>query len=316
MVHLSRSDKQSVRYRQFQEGYAKVPAVQLRALLEGYRQRIFRRDEVRVFAATWEAAALHRDSKVSLYRILNCNAKHHPRHRRMSHVEIDSAASKLATQLPKLEQQLAECNDDCQWSATTKPVARRVLRHVARGGATTVEALFYFAFFMCRIPQRKPMQRLRPQEHYARFRYADFQEWTGVLRTSQSRLLQRILDRGFLNTEEVHKQNENVYGQLYIDGPMLSLVRPRQSNCRRRRGRIKANTPPPQKMTTPLEGIGNTPFKMRATLINGNPKTEIKRPEKALKLKEGHFACHADAELRRIALRAAQMAEQCQSQAA
>ena len=75
MVHLSRNDKQSVRYRQFQEGYAKVPAIQLRALLEGYRQRIFRRDEVRVFAATWEAAALHRDSKVSLYRILNCNTK-------------------------------------------------------------------------------------------------------------------------------------------------------------------------------------------------------------------------------------------------
>lgn len=179
------------------------------------------------------------------------------------------------------------------------------------------EALFYFAFFMCRIPQRKPLQRLRPQEHYARFRYADFQEWTGVSRTSQSRLLQRILDRGFLNTALVHKQNENVYGQLYIDGPMLSLVRPKQSNRRRRRGRPTTAAPLPKKMPTPIGDFGNTPTKIQASLINGNPKTEIKRQGKAvLNLRECPFASHADPELRRIALRGAQMDEQCLQQAA
>ncbi len=168
MVHQSRRDKQSVRYRQFQGGYAKVPVSQLRAMLEGYRQRIFQRDEVRVFAARWEAAALHKDSQVSLYRIVNCHSKKR-RHRRMSHAEIDFAESNLAKRLPQLEQQLAEEHDAFQSGATTKPVARRVLRHVARDGATTVEALFYFAFFMCRIPQRKHLQRLSPHPLGLRF---------------------------------------------------------------------------------------------------------------------------------------------------
>ena len=69
-------------------------------------------------------------------------------------------------------------------------------------------------------------------------------------------------------------------------------------------------------MTTPRGGIGNTPFKIRATLINGNPKTEIKRPEAVFEFEEGFFAFHADPEMRRIALRAAQMDEQHQRQAA
>jgi hypothetical protein len=315
MVHLSRSNKQSVRYRQFQDGYAKVPARQLGAMLQGYRLGLFRRNEVRVFAALWEAASLHQDSLVSLYRIVNCQSKKKG-NRRLSQSAIDAAATKLRRLLPELESRTLLGPNDKPIPATTKPVARRVLRHVAQGGSTTVEALFYFAYFMCRIPQRKPMQRLKSQEHFARFRYAHFETWTGVLRTSQSRLLQRILDRGFLNTAEVHKQNENVYGQLYIDGPMLSLVRPRQSNRRRRRGRSTAEAHGCEKMTSPSGVSDNPPKHFRVSLINGNPKTEIKRPEMVLNLKEGFFANHADPELRRIALRAAQMNEQCHQQAA
>jgi hypothetical protein len=315
MVHPPRNDKKSVRYRQFKQGYAKVPPIQLRAVLEGYRSKVFGRGEVRVFAALWEAAALHQDSQVSLYRIVNCQS-HKKGKRRLSHAEIDAAATKLKELLPKLEAMPYQ-SDRKRLSAKTKPVARRVLRHVARGGATTVEALFYFAYFMCRIPPRKPMQCLRPQEHYSRFRYGEFQAWTGVLRTSQSRLLQRILDRGFLNTASVHKQNENVYGQLYIDGPMLSLVRPRQSNLRRRRGRPTTATIGCKKMPTPSGVSDNTPRHIWASLINGNPKTEIKRQEKAvLNLKEGFLGKHADPELRRIALRAAQEEEQYLQQAA
>lgn len=315
MVHLSCSDKQSVQYRQFQDGYAKVPAIQLRAILEGYRKRLFCRDDVRVFAARWEAAALHKDSEVSLYRIVNCQSAKKG-HRRMSRAEIDAATTNLDDMLPQLERQLAQKQENDAYQATTKPVARRVLRYVARGGATTVEALFYFAFFMRRIPQRKPLQRLRPHEHYARFRYAEFKAWTGVLKTSVSRLFQRILDCGFLNTAKVHKLNENAYGQLFIDGPMLSLVRQKQSNRRRRRGRSTTVAPPPKKMPIPCRDLGNTPSQIWATAINGNPKTEIKRRETFLNLKEGLFAGHADPELRRIALRAAQINEQFLQQAA
>ncbi len=111
MVYQSRRDKQSVRYRQFQGGYAKVPASQLRAMLEGYRQRVFRRDEVRVFAARWEAAALHKDSQVSLYRIVNCQSKTKG-HRRLPHADINVAVTKLNDLLPELEAKLAGLSDD------------------------------------------------------------------------------------------------------------------------------------------------------------------------------------------------------------
>jgi hypothetical protein len=315
MVHLSHSNKQSVRYRQFQGGYAKVPARQLGAMPQGYRLGLFRRNDVRVFAALWEAAALHQDSQVSLYRIVNCQSKKKG-NRRLSQSAIGAAATKLKRLPPELESRTLLGPNDKPIPATTKPIARRVLRHVARGGATTVEALFYLAYFMCRIPQRKPMQRLKPQEHFARFRYAHFENWTGVLRTSQSRLFERILDRGFLNTAEVHKQNENFYGQLYIDGPMLPLVRRKQSSRRRRCGRPKTIAYGCEKMTTPSRVLDNTPQHFRASLINGNPKTEITRPETVLKLRESVFTGHADPDLRRIALRAAQMSEQCLHQAA
>jgi hypothetical protein len=62
--------------------------------------------------------------------------------------------------------------------------------------------------------------------------------------------------------------------------------------------------------------MNNTPSKIQASLINGNPKTEIKRPETVLNLKESFFAGHADPDMRRIALRAAPMDEQCLRQAA
>ena len=310
MAYQSRNDKNSVRYRQFQGRYAKVPKTQLRAMLEGYRLGIFRRNEVRLFAAHWEDAALHKESRVSLYRIVNCDSQRKG-NRRLSQGQIDSAMAVLNEWLPKLEEKFAG-----RRQPTTKPVARRVLRHIARGCSTTVEGLFLFAYFMERIPQRKPLQRLKIDEHYARFRYADFENWTGVHRATQSRLMVRLIRRGYLNTVAVHKQNENAYGQLFIDGQMLSLVRRRQSNCRYRSG--KSTTAPNrcEKRSTPSALLVNSPPQKRSTLINGNPKTEIKTPEMVLDLKESLFAGHADPELRRIALRAAQMTEQCHRQVA
>jgi len=73
------------------------------------------------------------------------------------------------------------------------------------------------------------MQRLLSEERYARFTYADFQEWTGVHRASQCRMLRRLIERDYLNTVPIVKQNENAYGQLFIDGQLLSRVRKRQT---------------------------------------------------------------------------------------
>ena len=133
-------------------------------------------------------------------------------------------------------------------------MARKALRHIACGGATTVESLLLFAYFMRRIPQRKPMQRLLTDEQYARFTYADFQAWTGVHRASQCRMMRRLVERGFLNTVPVVKQNENAYGQLFIDGQAISLIR-RNQRVRRRpepeRQEGKKKSTPCKKRSTP-----------------------------------------------------------------
>lgn len=254
-----------------------------------------------------------------LYRIINCQSQRKG-NRRLSEGEIQTAVEKLDRELPLLAAEI-EANElpDGQ-QPKQKPVARKVLRHIARGGATTVESLLCFVYFLRRIPQRKPMQRLKPQEHYARFTYAEFEAWTGVHRSTASRILQRLIDRGYLNTLPVSKQNENHYGQLFIDGPMLSLVRPRQAGRRR-----KARTCRPQgtvaavreKKSTPFRDLTNSPTEKRSTLINIDPKTEIQEREKlVLRLKEGFLGMHADPSLQRIAARAAQMANEATLQAA
>ena len=164
------------------------------------------------------------------------------------------------------------------------------------------------------------MQRLMPNEFYARFTYAEFEALTGVHRATASRILQRLIDRGYLNTVAVSKQNENRYGQLFIDGSMLSLIRPRQAARRR-----KAQASRPQgtvaaaceKKSTPPKDLINSPTEKRSTLINIDPKTEIQeRKRLVLRLKEGFLGRHSDPVLQRIAARAAQMADEATIQAA
>jgi hypothetical protein len=116
-----------------------------------------------------------------------------------------------------------------------------------------------------------------------------------------------------LNTAPVHKQNENCYGQLFIDGPMISLVRPRQSTRRR----PPANSSGCEKKSTPPKDLINTPTEKRSTLRNLNPKTEIQEREKLVSsLKEGFLGRHHDPGLQRIAERAAQMLDEATCQAA
>ncbi len=316
----TRLDKRSIRYRQFSGGYAQVPKAELLAVLEGYRRGHLRRNEVRVFAGRLEKAALHQDSKVSLYRIINCQSQRKG-NRRLSEGEIQTAVERLDCFLPDIINTIEATSDRREPRSRLKPVARKVLRHIARGGATTVEALLCFTYFLRRIPQRKPMQRLLENEHYARFTYAEFQGLTGVHRGTASRILNRLIDRGYLNTLTVSKQNQNRYGQLYIDGPMLSLVRPRQTTARRKQ-QVRPPSPVVDaatkgKKSTPSQYLINSPLQKRSTLINTNPKTENQeRKGLVLGLREGYLSRHGDPELQRIALRAAQMVENVLEQAA
>ncbi len=299
---VARNDKGSVRYRQFAGGYAQALDSQLRAVLTGYQRGLLSRNAVRVFAGRLEQTALHQASKVTLHRIINCQSQRKG-NRRLSSGDIQTAIETLDRVLPPLQ---LEC--EAERPAASKPVARKVLRHIARGSATTVEALFCFAYFLRRIPQRKPMQRLQSNEHYARLRYAEFEAWTGVHRATQSRILHRLVSRGYLNTAPVHKQNENCYGQLFIDGPLLSLVRTKQVANRRA---------PTKKTSTPSQDLVNAPVEKRSTLRNLNPKTEIQEQERLVwELRNGSLSRNRDPEMQRIAARAAQMVAEAHAQAA
>jgi hypothetical protein len=312
------NDKRNIRYRQFTGGYAQAIDTQLLALLEGYRQGCIGRNEVRVFAGQLEQAALHKESRVTLYRIVNCQSQRKG-NRRLSEGEIQTAVGNLEQLMPCLQAQYEAELRRHERDPQSKPVARKVLRYIARGSATTVEALFCFAYFLRRIPQRKPLDRLQPDEYYARLKYAEFEAWTGVHRATQSRIFQRLVDRGYLNTAPVHKQNENCYGQLFIDGPMISLVRPRQESRRQSRTTQQRLTGHArcEKKSTPPKDLINTPTDKRSTLRNFNPKTEIQERERlVLELKSGYLGRHPDPALQRIAARAAQMAGDTHLQAA
>lgn len=308
-----RRNKENVRYWQFDGGYARVNELELRALMEGYRCGVFRRNEVRVFAARLEYAARHPNNvRLQLARVVNWNSQRKG-NRRLSDGQIVDAARKLDRFIPKLQVEFEANPGQSSESHSAKPVARKVLRHIACGGATTVEALLCFAYFMRRIPQRKRMQRLMPEERYARFTYAEFQSWTGVHRATQCRTMRRLLERGYLSTVPVVKQNENAYGQLFVDGPTLSLTRSAlQGACR---GKCVKNRP--QKKSTPGWEKVNAPQQERSTLRNVNPKKEIEEREAFVSgLKSGFFGRHADPKLQQIAARAAQMVENRLTQAA
>ena len=160
MKRIKRGDKTNIRYQQFQGGYAQVEDTRLRALLEGYRLGHFHRNEIRVFAARSEFAARHPNSKkLTLARVLNCDS-HRRGNRRLSASQIAEAGQRLDRLLPQLQTEFAAHLHETGRSPQSKPVARKVLCHIARGGATTVEALFVLAYFMRRIPQRKPLRNV------------------------------------------------------------------------------------------------------------------------------------------------------------
>jgi hypothetical protein len=306
-------DKSNVCYWQFEGGYAQVEEAKLRALLEGYRRGFFRRDEVRVFAARLEYAARHpNNERLQIVRVLNWKS-HRKGNRRLSGLQIAEAARKLDRHLPSLQVEFEAAAGKPDRPVQRKPVARKALRHIACGGATTVESLLLFAYFMRRIPQRKPMQRLLTDEQYAGFTYAEFQAWTGVHRASQCRMMRRLIERGFLNTIPVVKQNENAYGQLFIDGQAISLTRRNQ----RARRRTEPQRHLEKKKSTPTQEKVNAPQQKKSTLRNVNPKKEIEERERFVcRLKSGFLGRHGDAGLQRIADRAAQMVENSLRQAA
>ena len=296
--------KNGVNYREFEGNYVRVRRQRLETLFAAYKERAIDRTALRVFAARLEHSGLHPESKVDLYRIVNAGSGTKGI-RRLTHREIERGLATLDRVLPEIESRL-EGQEPA--GGELKPVARRFLRHIAKGATSNVESLFllFYCYRRLRPPRGKAMQRLKPNERYARIRYDDLASAIGVHPDTLSRTLTRLQQRGLLNTAMVHKQNENAYGQLFIDGPMVSLTRKRQSAYRRRyrwKHRIEV------KGTRNV----NSPRNKTSTLTKNHPKT---RNSTNIFSKERGRSFDSDPEIIRMRERARQMKEHFQEQAA
>lgn len=250
---MRRNRNTSVNYLEFKGGYARIPRGWIACVIEAYRSRELVKADLRVFAAMIEHGVLHPDSPVDLYRVVNAEAKRKGV-RRLPRAEIEERVSRVACVTDR----------DVTGEDRLVRVSRKMARAIARGlcGATEAVVLFFYCFR--RIRQRKPMQRLEPDERYARFRYAELSELSGAPRANISRAVCRLRERGLVSTAEVAKQNENALGQVFVDGSLVSLIAPRRLS---RAARSK---------TTTLSGsFDTTPHQESTTLRNKDPKKRI-----------------------------------------
>jgi hypothetical protein len=279
-------------YWEFREGYAVTTEGQVTAVIAGYEAGKLKRNELRVFAGRLEEQALHKESKVDLARILNCNSGIRGV-RRLRDGEIARAGQTL------------DAWPGAEAAERTRPVivSRRVLRHIAQGRSTSNEAVVLLYYMARRVRQVKPLERLKPGERYARFRYAELEELSGIPRANVSRAVARLKDRGWLNTVDVAKQNENVYGQLFVDGALISFSGARRpvNNWRRQKADGERND--------------NTPLHETTTLRKEHPKTEI-RSFHGKVVEEAGRKVSLSAEFERIRRRAEQMKAELMRQAA
>ncbi len=202
-----------VEYFEYRDGYAVSTQADVLAVLEGYRVKKAKRNELRLFAAKLEHQALHKKSKVDLDRILNCRSKTRGI-RRLSPTEIARADQKLDSIL-LVKQEGPSC---------TVALSRRVLRHIAQGRCTANEAIVLLFYMLRRMKQTRSFEKLNKDERYARFTYSQLKAISGIPNANVSRAVSRLKQRGWLNTVPVHKQNENAYGQLFVDGALISLT--------------------------------------------------------------------------------------------
>lgn len=288
--------KNGIDYFEFRDGFAVTTKVEVMAVIAGYRERRLKRNELRLFAARMEQKALHKKSKVDLARILNCKSGANGV-RRLSNSPIAAAGSALDSAL--LEQQRASSGP-----SRAVLIARPVLRHIAQGRCTSNEAVVLLYYMVRRIRQSKSLQRLKPGERYARFTYGELQRLSGIPRANISRAVARLKRRGWLNTVDVAKRNENVYGQLFVDGPLVSLSgarRPVNKRTRKRR---------------PDEQNDNTPLHETTTLIKKyDPKSKIRLFDKEIGEKRPCRLTLSD-DFERIKQRANQMRAEWMEQAA
>lgn len=298
---MSRRKRSDVNYMEFRDGYVLVQRTELAAIIEGYRTRKLRRCELRVYAAMCEEAVLHQQSKVDIAHILNCKSDVKGI-RRLSKGRIEKTQAKVRAIIDSASQ------DEC---GRRIAISRKMLRHAARGGATSNEIIVMLFYCLRRLRQNRRLRRLERTERYARFKYRDLEEVSGIPRANVCRAVARLRDKGFLNTAWVNKRNENKYGLLFVDGPLVSLSCPRQGASRRQRPRPAAH----ETELIPSR-IDNAPRHEPTTLINENPKTSYQRSFHTAFSMKALARTSRQAEFDRIRRRAEQMRAELVEQAA
>jgi hypothetical protein len=286
--------KNTVDALEYRGGYSLTKSAELEALITGYRDRKVNKDAIRVFAARLEKSALHAKSKVDLARITNCKAalKGVKRLRR-------GVIERVGTTLDQLT------NDEPRGSGRLRCVSRRALRAIAQGRLSCSESLVLFMYFAKRITQVKPMKRLEVGERYARFTYGELEELSGMNRANISRAVASLKAKGWISTVWVVKPNENEFGLLFVDGPLLTLIPAAVKSDRSKAPERKVNDLP-----TPPAQFNNTPVIELPTLRKDNPKREIQ------KRKLGSFQQELKSDWERIRERARQIRENLAEQAA
>jgi hypothetical protein len=287
---MEKKKKTGVDALEFRGGYALTGSSALEAVITGYRDGKLSKDGLRVFAGRCEKGALHAKSKVDLARILNSKAALEgvKRLRRGLIERAGETLDKLLTEAP-------------QGTERRKGVSRRALRVIAQGRLSCTESIVLLMYFSKRITQVKPLKRLEVGERYARFTYGELEELSGIPRANISRAVSSLKQKGFLSTVWVVKPNENQFGLLFVDGPLLTLIKGIQGD------RSKA---PVNKTTTPPEQNNNTPVIELPSLRKGYPKREI------LKRKQGSFSQDFKSDWERIRERARLIHENLEEQAA
>lgn len=240
---------------EFKGGYAVIPEAELYALLTAYRLRKVKKNDFRVWAGRHEERMLHTKSKVTLNRVLNADASR-PGIKRMSVGEIQQAGARVQEIIGSAQ------------SGRRRIMPRLMLRAIARGRFSCTECVASVMYSLRRISQKKELRRLLPSERYARFTLRELETLSGVSRANLSRTIGCLKAKGFLSTVWVVKQNENQFGLLFVDGPLLSLIPGAAAD---RSVNHKKATPPAQK--------NNSPVLVLTTLRNKDPKNPIREEE-------------------------------------
>jgi hypothetical protein len=292
--HMEKKNKTAVGVLEFRGGYALTKSSTLEAIITGYRDGKLNKDTLRVFAARREKAALHAESKVDLARIVNSKAELEGV-KRLRRGLIERAGETLDHVI----------KNSPRGTQRIKSVSRRALRAIAQGRLTCTESVVLLMYFSKRITQVKPLKRLEEGERYARFTYGELEELSGISKANISRAVASLKTKGWLSTVWVVKPNENQFGLLFVDGPLLTLI-----PAAAKTDRSKPSVSEVNKTATPPAQNSNTPLIKLPTLRKDDPKREIQ------KRKPGSFPQDFKSDWERIQERARQIRETLDEQAA